>query len=230
MKKQLVVYTAIIGKYDTLDDPEYITPDCDYVCFTDQDVKSDVWEIRKILPLYEDNTRTARKYKILPHRFLPEYELSIWVDGNIQIRGNAWDYVNMHLGENNGFSVHNHMDCYDKRNCVYQEANAIIHLGQLNGGNYKDDPSTIHTQLQRYMDEGYPKDNTLVFTCTVLRRHNWELMKAVAETWWQELKYGSKRDQLSLNYSFWINNQVPFTYTGDDGRDNEFAKHTSHLK
>lgn len=229
MKKQLVVYTAIIGKYDALDDPEYITPDCDYVCFTDQDVKSDVWEIRKVLPLYEDNTRTARKYKILPHRFLSDYDISIWVDGNMRIVGNAWDYVSKHLSENAGFVVHNHMDCYDKRNCVYQEANAIIHLGQLNGGNYKDDPSTIYTQLQRYMDEGYPANNTLVSTGSIIRQHNLEQMIIVGEQWWQELKYGSKRDQLSLNYSFWKTNTL-FAYTNEDVRDNIFTKHTSHLK
>lgn len=230
MIERLVVYTAIIGPYDDLKDPEYITPNCDYVCFTDQDLKSDVWQIRKVLPLYEDNTRTARKYKTLPHRFLTDYDISIWVDGNIQIVGNAWNYVNKHLGEYNGLAVHNHMDCFDKRNCVYDEANAIFQLGQLNGGNFKDNPETIRTQMERYLDAGYPPDNTLVFTCTVLRRHNWELIKSFGEQWWQEIKYGSKRDQLSFNYSAWILNNVPLVYTGDDGRSNEFAKHVSHKK
>jgi len=224
----LVVYTAIIGGYDTLKDPEYITPNCDYVCFTDQDLKSDVWDVRKVIPLYTDNTRTARKYKTLPHRFLSEYDVSIWVDGNIRIVGNAMDYANMHL-LTYPMAVHDHMDCFDKRNCVYQEANAIFQLGQQNGGNFKDDPSVIQKQMQRYIDDGYPPNNTLVFTCTVLRYHNIRSIIDFNERWWQEIKYGSKRDQLSFNYAAW-KLDTKFTYTGHDGRSNVFAKHTTHTK
>ena len=224
----LVVYTAIIGKYDTLKDPEFITPYCDYVCFTDQDLTSDVWEIRKVIPLYEDNTRTARKYKALPHRFLPEYHISIWVDGNIRIVGNAWDYVKKVL-DGRLMVTHNHMDCYDKRNCVYQEANAIFQLGQQNGGKFKDNPIIIKSQMERYIADGYPSNNTLVFTCTVIRHHTHPEIERFNERWWQEMKYGSKRDQLSCNYSAW-KTKTEIAYTGDDGRDNEFAKHVSHTK
>ena len=41
------------------------------------------------MPIYEDPTRNARKYKILPHRFLSEYDISIWIDGNIKVRGDV---------------------------------------------------------------------------------------------------------------------------------------------
>jgi hypothetical protein len=76
MKK--VIYTSIIGKYDELVEPKYIPKGYDFICFTDiDDIPQDtIWEIRKVIPLYGDNTRTARKYKILPHRFLPEYDIS----------------------------------------------------------------------------------------------------------------------------------------------------------
>ena len=29
-------------------------------------IKSNIWDVRKVLPMYEDSTRNARKYKILP--------------------------------------------------------------------------------------------------------------------------------------------------------------------
>ena len=68
-----VIYTALIGaidnnSYDTLAEPDYKPKGWDFVCFTDVDLQSENWDVRPTLPLYIDNTRTARKHKLLPHR------------------------------------------------------------------------------------------------------------------------------------------------------------------
>ncbi len=49
-----VIYTAIIGGYDELVEPDYKPEGWDFVCFTDRELESDIWEIRKTLPLYTD--------------------------------------------------------------------------------------------------------------------------------------------------------------------------------
>ena len=51
-----VIYTAIIGGYDTLVEPDYKPEGWDFVCFTDNDIESKTWQIRKVLSLYADNT------------------------------------------------------------------------------------------------------------------------------------------------------------------------------
>ena len=90
---RVVVYTAIIGGYDTLNEP-LVKPDgVDFVCFTDREMESETWEIRKVTPLYDDNTRTARKYKVLPHRWFPEYDYAIWQDGNFQVVGEFLEQI-----------------------------------------------------------------------------------------------------------------------------------------
>ena len=43
-----VIYTAIFGDYDTLKEPLVITPGWKYICYTDQDFESKVWEIKKV--------------------------------------------------------------------------------------------------------------------------------------------------------------------------------------
>ena len=86
--KRVAVYTAIFGGYDNLESPKVVDPNVDYICFTDSDLKSDVWNIKKVPAIYNDSTRCARKYKLLPHRYLSDYDISIWVDGNIVIHGN----------------------------------------------------------------------------------------------------------------------------------------------
>ena len=48
------------------------------------------------------------------------------------------------------------------------------------------------------------------------------------ETWWNEIKYNSKRDQLSFNYIAWKNN-LKFNYIEADARDNKyFFNHGPH--
>jgi hypothetical protein len=47
-KKKKVIYTCIFGNYDLLRDPLIVNEKWDYICFTDQDIKSNVWIIEKI--------------------------------------------------------------------------------------------------------------------------------------------------------------------------------------
>ena len=45
--------------------------------------------------------------------------------------------------------------------------------------------------------------------------------------WWSEIKYGSKRDQLSFDYIAWKSG-LDFVYLPGDGRDDGIITHTSH--
>ena len=228
MKK--VIYTSIIGGYDDLTEPSVIPADWDFICFTDRDLKSDVWEIRKVLPLYTDNTRTARKYKILPHRFLSDYDVSIWVDGNFLVRDNVNELLKF-LDEVNMVTYDHFQTILDSRNCVYEEGKTLLFLGEKNMKltpergmkNYKDKPEIIVKQLKKYEASGYPKVNGLLSSGIILRSHNKTDVKKTMEYWWQEVKVGSKRDQLSFNYSAWKNN-FNFLYFDGDIRDNKYFK------
>tara|TARA_Y100000361_G_C11075704_1_gene298160 strand:+ start:44 stop:736 length:693 start_codon:yes stop_codon:yes gene_type:complete len=222
MKK--VIYTTIFGDYDDLLEPTFKPDGYDFVCFTDSDLKSDTWEIRKVLPLYNDPTRSAKKYKILPHRFLSEYDYSFFVDGNILVRENPDDIINQYLIDYNmAMFDHNKCEIYDRRNCVYQELQAILHLGQQNG-KYKDNPQLMINQVQKYQKEGYPQNNGLVCCMIMSRKHNEPDVIQTMEDWWIEIKHHSRRDQLSFNYVAWKNN-FNFVYMGnEDVRNNKWFK------
>ena len=87
--------------------------------------------------------------------------------------------------------------------------------------NYKDDPYLIQKQMTKYSMVGFPKDNGLITGMVILRRHNEKDCIETMEDWWTEIKYGSKRDQLSFNYCAWKNN-LKFNYMDGDSRDNEY--------
>ena len=226
MKK--VVYTAIFGNYDKLEDPKVKPDGYDFICFTDCDFKSDVWEVRKVRNIYKDPTRMARKYKLLPHRYLSEYDISVWADGNENVVGNVDDLVVKYLSDKN-MAIYDHMQCWDKRNCIYKEAQAIFDLGKNDPNNWKDNPEIIVSQMDRYSADDYPVSNGLIVSGVLLRKHNEKDVIKCMNQWWEELKYGSKRDQLSFNYSAW-KTALMFNWIDGDIRDDGYFLEVRHTK
>jgi len=77
LKKKFVIYTALFGDYDELSDPIEGFYDCDFICFTDQkNINSKVWKTIYIPETDMSPKMMNRKYKMLPHIFLVEYEES----------------------------------------------------------------------------------------------------------------------------------------------------------
>ena len=217
---KIAVYTSIFGKYDILHENQFQMEGVDYLCFTDEDLQSDTWNIIKSTPIYNDSNRNAKKYKILPHRYLKDYDYSVWIDGNILIISDIRDLV-----KKSYYQVFDHnKTILDPRDCIYQEYNAIMQLGQQSK-NYKDNPQLMHKQVSRYVNEGYPPNNGLATNPILLRKHNDPNVIKTMEDWWIEIKYGSRRDQLSFNYIAWKNN-FKFNYLEGDSRKNKYFLQT----
>ena len=206
-----ILYTTIFGGYDDVTKPNLPT-DWDWKCFSEENS----------IPIYTDNTRNAKKFKVLPHRYLQDYEYSIFIDGNMYVVGNIDELIEKYLSDSNiAFFDHN-KNRMDPRDCIYDEYNAIMNLGKNDPNqNFKDNPQVMYDQVKRYQDEGYPSHNGLITGMVILRRHNEKDCIRVMEDWWTEIKYGSKRDQLSFNYVAWKNN-TKFNYMDGDSRNNEY--------
>ena len=212
-----VIYTSIFGAYDK--PTEQSSDGWDWKCFSEENST----------PLYEDNNRNAKKFKVLPHRYLQDYEYSIFIDGNMDVRGNLDELVDKYLSDKNvAFFSHNN-NRLAARICPFKEAQTIIDLGNKNMKltpergilNYKDNPYLIQEQMNKYAMLGFPRNNGLITGMVILRRHNEKDCIETMEDWWKEIKYGSKRDQLSFNYCAW-KNRLKFNYMDGDSRDNEY--------
>lgn len=189
MAESKVIYTAIMGNYDTLKDPAVITPGWDYVAFTDNKyLRSDVWDIYHIDSSELGPARTARRVKIMMHEYL-EYDRSIWIDGNFGIKCNLDDFLAAF--EFTDFTLMTH-----GRDCLYLEATACI-VGK------KDDENIINAQMERYRNYGFPKNFGLIATGLIHRTAPKNENIIFAKRWWKELENGSVRDQLSFNYVQW---------------------------
>jgi len=188
-KSNIVVYTAMMDGYDKVFDDFEPEEGVDYICFTNGRMhKMKNWEVRMVPIVDGDAVKTARMYKILAHRFLPEYSRSIWMDGNFEIKGGMKS-----LSQQSGNLV---MMQHDLRDCLYDELRACIDLR-------KDHRDRMEKQVAQYRLEDYPANNGLVMTGCMVRSHLDPLVIETMEKWWKEVKMHSCRDQLSFNYAAW---------------------------
>ena len=201
--KKVVIYTAITGDYDTLQTPSVIDDEFDYVCFTDNpNIKSDFWDVRLIEDDDElDSIRKARKYKILPHKYLNEYDYSIWIDGCFDIIADIRKYVQKYSKNHKLLTI-----THDVRDCIYDESIACINANH-------DLTETINTQIKKYEQEKFPKHNGLIASGILFRDHHDPDVIKLMDDWFNEVKNHSRRDQLSFNYVCWKNN---FQYDTSD--------------
>ena len=235
MKNKVVIYTAIFGGCDDLLEPKFIPDNCDFVCFTDSDFKSDIWDVRKVVPYYEQPVRNSRHYKTKPHIYLSEYEISIWMDGTFVVEKDINDMVDRYLSDVNMACFSHNNTALDPHNCIYVSAEYILYLGNKNYNkntspdrsiekSYKDNPELIKPQMEKYKKEGYPVDNGLVISGVLFRRHNEEDVIKVMEDWWTEIKYHSHICQLSLPYVFW-KNDFKWNWIDGDIRNHSYFPH-----
>ena len=214
-KNSMVIYTAIIGDYDELKTPKQIQDNCTYVCFTDRkSIKSDVWEIRHV-DGGDDPRKTVREYKMFPHKFLSEYETSIWVDASLELQGDMWEYVKRYQSSSPIL-----LFPHPYRICIYEEAAACIHYSMA-------EKEVILKQINAYYKNEYPVNNGLVCGGCIVRQHQNHDIQTLMEEWWHEVCTYSKRDQLSLPYLMW-KNHINYDLCDQFIEDNEWIKKSSH--
>ena len=197
MAERRVAYTFLFGDYDDLKRPGIITPEWDYVCFTDDPaLRSDVWDVRLSPRGDEDrdleNKRYAMKHMILFHRYLKDYDLSISIGAQFQIDANLDEIIAENLRPEDDMMICSH----PLRDCIYDEAEECK-TSKL------DDPARIDAHMQRYREAGFPAHAGLYSSGVIARRHDRVSVREMCEVWWREYRRGSRRDQLSLNYAIW---------------------------
>ncbi len=188
--KKLVVYTCILGGKNTLHDPKILS-DADYVCFTDdRSIRSKVYRVVYIPPS-DRPLLEAKRYKLMPHLVVGEYQTSMWIDGSLQPLLNMTDYINRALdGHSLAFFSH------PWRQCAYAEAESCARQGRW-------DPVELDRQMEAYRLTGFPRDYGLIRGGVIFRRHHDSAVKSLMADWWVEVNMRTPRDQLSFPFVAW---------------------------
>lgn len=197
---RLVVYTVLCGWSERFNDFHYDRDDIDFVCFTDDpDLRSDFWRVVHLSPSLLDAPRRAKKIKHLPHKFLSEYDWSLYIDNTVRLKMRPKKILEDFLATSPSPLV-----CFQhpERSCVYDEATTVLELGY-------DEPDRVQRQMETYRSLGYPTNNGLPATCLLLRRHNDPQLVRVMEDWHDQVLRHSLRDQLSLPVACWLHGFKP---------------------
>lgn len=195
--KKIAIYTCISGKYDKVNEPAYISKQCDYYIYTDNDLNpNSIWQKKSLSSITEienlTNLERARYIKTHPHLLFKEYDYSIWVDGNIKIMADLLPLVS-DMGDHI-MGIHKH----PSRDCVYDEMMDIILLKKAVSADLKK-------QLKLYQEEGFPKKYGQFETNVIITNLKKELCKNIYQDWWNEISKYTKRDQMSFTYVLWKN-------------------------
>jgi hypothetical protein len=202
-KNKRIVYTAIINNYDGVQEPNIITEDWEYICFTDTPthIFSKTWKIIDIhsypkLKDIKNKTLLARIIKWSPTFLFSDIETSIWVDANMIINVNLNTFLNS-LPNDYPIILTEHPN----RSCIYQEILAI--KSRIERNIVKENLNGVNNwTLDLQYKLKYPPNNGLCQTGLKIHNHNYltelenigNLIRKIMND------YSIIRDQLIFNF------------------------------
>lgn len=217
---KVCIYTTLFGGIDKLPPILVKEPGVDYICFTDHEEIADGWERRPCEPAYASLNLSAKIYKVLPHRFLAEYDYSMFVDANTVIAGRMKDFIGSYLIDRD-FAMWAHPERTDP----YIEMCSIVEAE-------RHEPTALVEQMQAYSEAGLPREAGMYEASFIWRRHGAGHVVTLMESWWDEINAHSVRDQLSLSYLTWKTGLRPAVIDDRFGnsRANSFFFKVPHLR
>lgn len=185
-----VVYSINLGLYDHTPIPPELD-DCAYYLLTDAaDVQGDLpWRIVRPTLADRDIKRLCLWYKTHPHLMFPEARHSVWIDGNLECLPGS-EHVLVAQEALAEVSTFVHPD----RDCVYEEAKAIIKLSL-------DDKDVIDGCVSRMREGGMPEHRGLFETNVLYTKPHDYAVTRFLDRWWRNVFFGSRRDQMSFTFA-----------------------------
>ena len=190
------LYTVITGNYDTIKQPQVLTPGADYFLFTNNPhiKEAGVWKVAHIPSLNivgrlekENNILLSRRVKMLAHEYLPQgYDVSVYVDADMLLKESFGELLDT-MADNRLMAACRHSYCASVR----EEINDLINKGMVNG-------HQVEQQWQRYVEWGYKDTDGISENGLLIRRHHDARVIQLMELWWEEYQHGCLRDQVSL--------------------------------
>lgn len=191
-----LIFTYNFDGYDSVNDPRIKSDGWDHICYTNAPLKTNIWQAAPIPDYLSDVAspkRLASRLKIDHFRHIQrQYSVCISVDASMFINEDLNDFLAENWSDRLDLMIAKH----PRRNCLYQEAEAILDANM-------DDEDVISSQVNRYRKEGFPENFGLYGTRMMVKNNNSAALKRVSEIWDEEYQKGSLRDQMSLTYAIW---------------------------
>lgn len=192
---RFLVYTCVFGGYDRVYPPVECESGLDYIIITDDPaMQVEGWHSHYVessgFPTYKS---ANLHYRALIHRYFPQYLASVYVDGNIRVKGGIMLLLERFLSSKAALGAYHH----PLRRTIDLEANACIAEGKVR------DAQAVRAELAAYIGDGFPDDQGLVETTVLLKNHAASDLDLGMSLWNDLYLFHLTRDQLSLPYVLW---------------------------
>ena len=203
LNKKKCIYTVLTGDYDDLLEPECVTPGWDYICVTDnKELRSECWTFYYLEPDDDlDNIRLARKHKCFNHLFDYDYDISIFIDANIVIKGNLNYFLMISFDMTSDMAVLFHPYLLS----VKEEVDACIVAK-------RDNKVLMTNQFNHYIENGFVDSYVQPNTRLLIRKSQSSSIFNFMATWFHEIQSWSYRDQLSFSFSLDKSSSINIRY------------------
>lgn len=148
--------------------------------------RNDNVEINKNYNQFVNPVLNAKIFKILGHLFYPDYDILIWIDGNIESKLSPEQLVEKYL-QNNDFVISKH----PFRDNIWDEFEELINTKRL---------ELIRTNIveQKEFYQKYKNLKHELYECNFFIRRNIPAVNTMMQAWWSEITRFSYRDQVSF--------------------------------
>lgn len=189
---RVAIYTSTFSDYDILMSPLKTTPGCSYIALTDTPQSfTRHWRFRPL----PDATRNmaqneANRYcKLFPNRLLPEWDVSIYVDGNILILQDLSPLIKEFLESDADIALFPGQ--YDRT--VAEEITLTLERDKVR-------PERRNAALEQlsYLRERGFDGLPITMNGVLFRRHDRPRLDELMEAWWNDINRFAMRDQFSL--------------------------------
>jgi hypothetical protein len=197
-----IVYTAVTGGYPV--HPVICSGEgWDFVCFAESKIAAEGWTVVPFAetealwrdcPWGGDPAKASKLFKLLPHRLLADYDVSIWIDSSLQFKRSVLLDALCDPFLRSPALIRTRSHPY--RRCIYREGEEVVRCGL-------DSRERVDRVLAAYRHEEFPENAGLAETAFLLRKHNAAALIDFSECWWEVVRDGSRRDQLAFNYVLW---------------------------
>jgi len=191
MESRIVVYTALTGAYEDLNQMGDFQddPNIDYICFTDSKVEeNENWDIREVHSSLDPNL-LSRAIKMMQVFDLPDGTIAIYKDNTVALRGSIRGMVDLLLDKDDiVFLLHS-----SRRTLLNEFIACEVYS--------KDKASKIRGHFKFLLEEDFYglKEKPLWGGLFIFRVK--DETRIFLKTWYSEFVNRSRRDQLSLRYA-----------------------------
>jgi hypothetical protein len=203
LNPKCTVYSALFSDKNKPSEPLQTfdrLPGWDYILFTNLDLKSDSWTVKKIALPDPDYVISAKTVKWLSHEYLPEYDIVCWIDAYCKINNDTESILAATVKklQNSKTEVPLFIKKHPVRDCIYDEVGACVAKHKIS--------LDMYYKVSKFLKEHHmPRHYGLFETNLILKYNNDPGVIRICKDIIHYIKTLTYRDQLVLTYVLFKN-------------------------